>query len=390
VTKLADKQNPTVVMKKLLLSLLTVTSLIVTANAQFAPGNLAVLRLGNGTETLANTGNSVFIDQFTPLGSYVNSTAILNSGASALVMSGTATSEGSLTRSTDGRYLTFAGYNTTAGIPYASSLPATSASLVPRAVGQVNDAGSYNLVTTTTAAYGGTSSTAGNPRSVITDGANNYWGVGTSSSSSTRGTYYYGTASSPAWIEGTKSPRVINMFGGNLYYSVSSGAAGASGIWGFSGQPTSGPLVATQLIDTGVSSGNYDFALNSAMTLVYVADDRASASGGIQRWDWSGSSWSLTYTLGTGVANVGARGLAVDFSGADPVIYATTAEGTANRLITITDLGGSSVATTLATAPANEIFRGLDFTPIPEPATTALLGIGLLLFCYRFRRLRRS
>ncbi len=379
-------------MKKLLLTLATIASLIFTANAQFSAGNLAVLRLGNGTETLANTGNSVFIDQFTPFGSYVNSVAILNSGASALVMSGTATSEGSLTRSTDGRYLTFAGYNTAAGIPYASSLPATAASLVPRAVGQVNDAGSYSLALTTTAAWGGTATTAGNPRSVISDGANNYWGVGTSSSSSTRGTLYYGTASSAAWIEGTKSPRVINIFGGNIYYSVSSTTVGASGIWGFPGQPTSGPLVATKLIDTGVSSGNYDFALNPAMTLAYVADDRATAAGGIQRWDWSGSSssWSLTYTLGTGAANIGARGLAVDFSGADPVIYATTAEGTANRLISITDIGGSSTATTLATAPANEIFRGLDFTPIPEPATTALLGIGLLLFCNRSRRLRRG
>ncbi len=377
-------------MKKLLLALVTVAALVATANAQFSAGNLAVLRLGNGTETLANTGNSVFIDQYTTLGSYVNSVSILNSGPSALVMSGTATSEGSLTRSTDGKYLTFAGYNTTAGIPYASSLPATAATLVPRGVGQVNQAGSYNLVTTTTTAWGGTSSTAGNPRSVISDGANNYWGVGTSSSSGTRGTLYYGMNSSAAWVEGSKSPRVINIYGGNIYYSVSSGTAGLSGIWGFSGQPTSGPLVATQLIDTGVSSGNYDFTLNPGMTLAYIADDRATAAGGIQRWDFNGSAWSLTYTLSTGVANIGARGIAVDFSGADPVIYATTAEGTANRLIAITDTGASSAATTLATAPANEIFRGLDFTPIPEPATAALLGIGLLLFCRGSRLLRRS
>jgi hypothetical protein len=122
------------------------------------------------------------------------------------------------------------------------------------------------------------------------------------------------------------------------------------------------------------------------MTIAYVADDTTSSAGGIQRWDFNGTSWSLTYTLGTGAANIGARGLAVDFSGLTPVIYATTAEATANRLIAITDTGAASLATTLATASANEIFRGLEFTPvIPEPSVAALAGIGLAV-AFRVRR----
>jgi hypothetical protein len=51
-----------------------------------------------------------------------------------------------------------------------------------------------------------------------------------------------------------------------------------------------------------------------------------------------------------GITNIGARGVAVDFSGAHPVIYATTAEASTNRLVSITDTGAASTVTTLATA----------------------------------------
>jgi hypothetical protein len=65
----------------------------------------------------------------------------------------------------------------------------------------------------------------------------------------------------------------------------------------------------------------------------------------------------------SGITNVGARGVAVDFSGAQPVIYATTAETSANRLVSITDTGAASAVTTLATSGVNQLFRGVAFTP---------------------------
>ena len=53
----------------------------------------------------------------------------------------------------------------------------------------------------------------------------------------------------------------------------------------------------------------------------------------------------------------------MDFSGAHPVVYATTAEGTNNRLVTLTDTGANATVTTLATAGVNQLFRGIAFTP---------------------------
>ena len=64
-----------------------------------------------------------------------------------------------------------------------------------------------------------------------------------------------------------------------------------------------------------------------------------------------------------GLTNAGARGLAVDFSGARPVLYATTAESTTNRLVTLVDAGPASPVITLVTAGPNQLYRGLAFTP---------------------------
>jgi hypothetical protein len=64
--------------------------------------------------------------------------------------------------------------------------------------------------------------------------------------------------------------------------------------------------------------------------------------------------------------------LTVDFSGANPIVYATTVEANANRLVRITDAGVGSTATLLATASTNTVFRGVAFAP--KPCAPALLS----------------
>src|ERR1019366_5642794 len=96
-----------------------------------------------------------------------------------------------------------------------------------------------------------------------------------------------------------------------------------------------------------------------------------SASGGVLRYDYDTNAltWSQTYVLQTGV-NIGARGLTVDWSGANPVIYATTAESTFNHIVSIMDTGVVSTVTTLATSGVNQLYRSLQFSPLLIPSLT--------------------
>jgi len=326
-------------------------------HAQFASGNLVVLRDGTGSAALSSAGTAVFLDQYTTGGTLVNSLGIPTSGASALVNSGTAASEGQLSLSANNRYLVLAGYNANAG-----TAGVAGSATIPRGLGTVDASGNYSLVATTTTFYNGN-----NIRGGTSDGNGNFWGAG---AATTGGTVYLGTGT-PAQLVFSNS-LAIQDIGGNLFFST---AKGVQGIYEITGAPTSGAAVPTLVLADNNPS---DFAFNASMTIAYVAN----TAGGIQRFD----NGVLSYTLDSGT---GMNGLAVDFSGANPVIYATTESGTS--LITITDTGAGSAATTLGTAAANEAFRGLEFAPqaVPEPATIALAGCGLAAL-WGFRRDRKS
>jgi hypothetical protein len=324
-----------------------------SGSSVFTAGNLAVLRLGDGAESLSSHGNSVFIDQFTTNGTFIGSIPIPDDGTNALIISGSASSEGALTRSADGRLLTLAGYHI-AQTNSSSSLANSASATVPRVLGVVDRSGAFALAGVTTNQYSGN-----NIRSGTTDGRGNYWGAG-----ATSGTYYFGNGI-PATVQNTVSNTVvIQDIGGDLYFGTSKSTPG---IWKMAGAPTAGLVTPSVYLATGSGSSPYAFAFNPDFTTVYVADDTLAGSGGVQRWDYNGSAWAMSYAFNA-LTNVGARGLAVDFSGAHPLIYATTAESTFNRLVVITDMGVSSAVTTLATAGVNQIFHGMAFAPVAANA----------------------
>lgn len=326
-----------------------------TSFAQFTGGNVTVLQVGDGVTTLANTGNPVILKEYnSTTGAPTYSMAVSSTGTNALLISGSATSEGALSLSTNGQYLVFGGYN--APNTNTVALAGSASSVIPRGIAAVNNSGTYSL-----AAVSNTFYSANNIRGAASDGAGNFWGAGAN-----QGTNYFGNTNTPATIQNTvTNTRAIYLNGSNLLFSTGSGTAG---IYTTPNAFTSGGPVTPYLITAGTGTGSaspYAFYQNSGATIMYVADDRAAtgtvtAGGGIQKWVNTGT-WTYSYTIPTGT--VGARGVIADFSNAIPIIYAITAEGSSNRLVAIGDIGAGSTATTIATSGTNTIFRGIAFSP---------------------------
>ena len=261
-----------------------------TSSTQFAAGNLAVLRAGDGAESLSSHGNSVFIEQFTTNGTLAGSIPIPDSGTNALLISGSATSEGALALSPDGRQLVLAGYN----IAYtntSASLPSSSSATVPRVLGVLDAAGGFALIGFTTNQYSGN-----NMRSGATDGRGNYWGAGANS-----GTYYFGSGPTNTVQTNNANSIVLQDLGGSLFFST---AKVTPGIWRIPGTPAT-PANALPFLATGGSP--FAFAFNPGFTMAYIADDSLKGTGGVQRWDFTGGAWIFSYAI-TGLTNVGRAG----------------------------------------------------------------------------------
>ncbi len=344
-----------------------------STNAQFAPGNVTVLRVGDGSAALNNTGTAVFLDQYnsTTAGqTSPNFTVNLpTTGALRLVNSGSATSEGQITLGGGGSLITVVGYDAAVG---AAGVAGSTSATNPRVLNTVDFAGNVTRFGSTS-----TNFSANNIRSGYSNGAN-AWAVGANS-----GTVLF-PADTPVSTT-IANQRVVNSFNGNLFTSVS--GATTSGVYQVgTGLPTSSGNTTTLVFSTvGTGTGTaspYAFAFNPAGNVAYVADDRAVASGGgVQKWTLSGTTWSLAGTFNNLSGTSGARGLAVDFTDpGNPILYATTTQASANQLVRLID-GGTNFAdafTVLATAPTNTAFRGIVISPVPEPATVGLIAVGVL------------
>ncbi|MBL0927418.1 MAG: hypothetical protein IBJ11_07180 [Phycisphaerales bacterium] len=360
------------------------TALAGAASAQFQPNSLIVSRVGDGSAALAANATAVFLDAFDKVtaGQTAYGTVALPTTVSGpnfrLTLSGTATSEGGLSLSSNGRFLTIGGYDAATGTASISN----SSSTINRRVAAIIDITGPTAVVNTSTGFTDTGTAA--IRSVASTDGTNVWFA--TSNSNLR----YGTSGGSTSTNLSTSPsntRRAGFFGGQLYGSAASSTF--QGVFSVgTGLPTTSGQTSTALpgFPTATGPQPYDFFFASSSTL-YVADDRTSG-GGIQKWTLSSGTWSLAYTIGTGAANIGARGLAGELDGLGNVtLYAVTAEASNNRLIRVSDAlsattNPNNTITTLATSGTNTLFRGVA---LPTPGSAALFGLAGLIGLRRRR-----
>jgi hypothetical protein len=386
-----------------------------------AATNLLVARVGDGVQTLSGTaGNTLYFDQYTTNGTYLNSSqapdegigqpygtggnfsSSMPLGSPALIVAGAGNDgdyEAMLTLSgADQEYLGFAGYC----LPYpATGGPVNDAAGNWRGLATMNAFGYYTLAYTNSGLYNAGSEFI---RGMVTLDGLNFWCVGSAGS----GTVKFVNSTNASYADGSGIPastglsaaggQTIQIVNGPLpgFSSLSNlvvseiGQTNNNGLYAASGTPEpgyAGAIAFSPLLYTGSSGSDYaqpqDFAFSPDNKTLYVADARAftsdtdNTSGGIQRWDANtNNSFTYNYTLPplTGATN-GAQGLTVDFSAArtwgsnvfGAKIYATTYGASGNSLISIVDNGSSSASTVLASAGPNQAFRGLRFGPALVP-----------------------
>jgi len=375
--------------------------------AQFTPGRIVVSQYGDGT-----TSGTVPITlrEFTTSGSATGWQVTLptaDAGANRPIVGTLSnTGVGLLKQSADGRFLSIIGSGTA-----ASTLT----------IARIDNAGAVNSTTSFSILLGG----GPTPRAAITSTGTDFWWSASTGNNDTAGIRYVtlgATTTGAALAQGTGASsttpggpnpvplnaRSLGIFGGQLYGSSSVAVGGGANAYSFrgvynvgSGLPTIANQLGSLIVGGGTSNSGridsaWDFFIADSST-IYVADDdtTAPASGGLQKWILSSGSWSRAWTA-TPLGATGMRGLTGVVSGSSVQLYGITAVSTsagANSLVALGDTLGDTVApsfTTLATADANYVFRGVAIAPVPEPATVGIGLSGLAVLAARWMRRRGS
>ncbi|HEX5052026.1 MAG TPA: hypothetical protein VFZ65_09660 [Planctomycetota bacterium] len=357
---------------------------LATAQTPLTFGNLVVVRIGDGAATLTNASAPVFLDEYTPGGTLVQTIALPTAAAGTnlpFTDSGTATSEGYLNISSNGIYLLLGGYGTAPGL---AAVPQTDSMTVPRVIARVDLIGTVDTSTALTDAYSGGAGSSAPMRSVCSDDGQRFWtsGTGASGTNGIRFVANLGATTSLGLNAGAPTnTRTATIYSGQLYTSSASTVYQGVCTVG-TGLPTTIGQAITLLNGFPTASGpsTYDHFFADPDTL-YVADDTTGGAGGINKWTRSGGVWTLQY--GLALPGSGCRGVTGFRQNGVTTLWATANYAFPNlstELVTVVDTGPGSVVTSIAVAGANQVFRGLRFLDVPTtlqrlPATCGVADI---------------
>jgi len=388
-----------------LVSLLVTLTLATVAMAKpFTPGDIVVCRVGDGTQTLTNTGNSVFLDEYTTDGEWVQSVMMPTNyyfGAnSPLILPGSGFAGGLISRSVDGRFILVNGYGATLGQFTNFSLFSTYGTEAPRVIALVDGNGHIDSTTAQTNSLVDQEDF----RSAASTDGTNLWFTGGSSG------IRYTTRGSPLATNIVSTPvaniRQLNIFSNQLYFSSMSGGQMLVGTVtnGFSGLPTTTNGAAEAALPgvAGVAFGPWSFALfnlsgatNTPFDTLYVADGSYSPNA-VLKFSLVGTNWVFNGY----VEAYGAFGLAASkqivggTTNVNLYITGNTIAGNPNAnggdtIYTWTDssgyngsFSGDADVNIVAFSGAAESLRGIVFAPVGGemfPTGPGQLSIGPIL-----------
>ena len=406
------------------------------------PGMIAVLKGGTSDTNwpmVTSRVQPIFVQVFDPSALNQSSTSAVVSVAMATNTAGgdfqgsiwinahAGSEGGGISRSADRQFLVMEGYTGNILTP-TSAKPSTDPTVNRGIVKMDAFTNAISILDTPTGWFGipegSAPGTQDNPTGIASTDGTNFYGTGNfaavgPATGELDGTLFYNSqnddlAEVQPYLQAAGEARII---GGSLYIAAKSATGVASGIYNFV-DPLNGNSLVPLPFDPNAPNPDFDtcntnlfigwgsqfatilnFDMDPAQTVAYGADQ----TYGIVKFVNNSGTWVQApyYFTATNIGtlqqvsvNQGCFGICVDFSGPNPVIYASTMENGAatnyaggfgvntlaghqnnNRIIKIVDTGvnpGTNyVATTIAiAATTNEFFGGVDFTPDLRPLIT--------------------
>jgi hypothetical protein len=398
----------------------------------FAPGDLFVFRLGDGTTSIiappgspyqgvASIGNTIFVDEYTPPGGTGKSTLVqsiilptadgtLTSQYDqrmihAVVADGQQSATGQLSLSLDGGYLFLTGYDSNP-LPIATAPELHYVNTTSRAVARIGSDGTVETIGFVAGPITGQNSppvqTGGNINGVFSPDGNQFYVSGFN------GVDYFANFAPSVDLQSFTSRINLSNFtvvglesdGANLF------AAGGSSPNQIVGQVGTGfptmPASITTIPGFPGTTNTSPFPIDTYFThldgpgapaginTLYVADDGPSFSHGtITKWSFDGTTWKLTDTVqADGMTVVSFYWLAGQTSNNAVTLYSTygnggnadTGRGDLYQVIDTAGYGqpfSSTAVTTIASVSGTSLenFRGVAFAPEPGGTGPRISGI---------------